>query len=92
MFVEEEEEEEEEDGDSDAISFKHSEEFVLPLHDFDDHVREVVRETSRNPSPSPMRTTRAASQTPSIAESSRATSPEDDGTAIMTRVFWTRDN
>ncbi|KAG0039850.1 hypothetical protein BGZ83_002710 [Gryganskiella cystojenkinii] len=77
---EEEEEEEDEDEDTDEISFKHSEEFVLPFYEFDDHVREIIikEEESRHPSPSPMRTTRGGSQTPSIADSSRASSPEDD--------------
>ncbi|KAG0358537.1 hypothetical protein BG005_002219 [Podila minutissima] len=78
---EEEEEEEEDDGRERDFSFKHSEEFVLPLHEFDHMVTEVFREPSRNPSPSPMRTTRAqreGSQTPSVADSSRASSPEED--------------
>ncbi|KAF9182210.1 hypothetical protein BGZ50_005077 [Haplosporangium sp. Z 11] len=75
-------EDEEEDVDSDeemGISFKNSEEFVLPLPDYDHLVTEV--EPSRNPSPSPMRTTRAhreGSQTPSVADSSRASSPDED--------------
>ncbi|KAF9423325.1 hypothetical protein BGZ94_008337 [Podila epigama] len=78
---EEEEEEIETDGDELVerdYSFKNSEEFALPLPDFDDLVHEVLRESSRGPSPSPMRTTRAQSQTPSVADSSRASSPEED--------------
>ncbi|KFH67978.1 hypothetical protein MVEG_06708 [Podila verticillata NRRL 6337] len=78
---EDEEEEEDDDGGERDFSFKHSEEFVLPLHEFDHMVTEVFREPSRNPSPSPMRTTRAqreGSQTPSVADSSRASSPEED--------------
>ncbi|KAI1311865.1 hypothetical protein EDD11_003303 [Mortierella claussenii] len=78
MFVDEDEEEEESEEERD-ISFKNSEEFVLPLHEFDHLVTEV--ESSRNPSPSPMRTTRAhreGSQTPSVADSSRASSPDED--------------
>ncbi|KAF9198390.1 hypothetical protein BGZ49_000800 [Haplosporangium sp. Z 27] len=81
MFVDEDEEEEEDDGGEPDISFKNSEEFVLPLHEFDHLVTEVAPEPSRNPSPSPMRTTRAhreGSQTPSVADSSRASSPDEE--------------
>ncbi|KAF8965151.1 hypothetical protein BGZ46_000656, partial [Entomortierella lignicola] len=81
MFVDEDEEDEEDDGGEPDISFKNSEEFVLPLHEFDHLVTEVAPEPSRNPSPSPMRTTRAhreGSQTPSVADSSRASSPDEE--------------
>ncbi|KAF9099975.1 hypothetical protein BGX29_006860 [Mortierella sp. GBA35] len=81
LFADEEEEDVDSDGEEKEISFKNSEEFVLPLHDYDHLVTEVFREPSRNPSPSPMRTTRAqreGSQTPSVADSSRASSPEED--------------
>ncbi|KAG0010021.1 hypothetical protein BGZ80_001857 [Entomortierella chlamydospora] len=88
MFVDEDEEDEEEDEEDQDISFKNSEEFVLPLDEFDAFVTEVVQDPSRNPSPSPMRTTRAnreGSQTPSVADSSRASSPdEEDGTKHLT--------
>ncbi|KAG0333891.1 hypothetical protein BG004_000648 [Podila humilis] len=72
-------EDEEEEVERD-FSFKRSEEFVLPLHDYDHLVTEVFREPS---SPSPMRTAsttrgREGSQTPSVADSSRASSPEED--------------
>ncbi|KAG0209014.1 hypothetical protein BGX28_000198 [Mortierella sp. GBA30] len=79
IFDDENEEEELSEEEQD-ISFKHSEEFVLPLHDYDHLVTEVFREPSRNPSPSPMRSTRAreGSQTPSVADSSRASSPDED--------------
>lgn len=84
MFADEDEDEEEDSDEEEEkdFSFKNSEEFVLPLHDYDHLVTEVVvREPSRNPSPSPMRTTRAqreGSQTPSVADSSRASSPDED--------------
>ncbi|KAF9109806.1 DNA break repair nuclease [Mortierella sp. AM989] len=81
MLVDEDEEEEEEDDEERDISFKNSEEFVLPLHEFDHLVKDVAQEPSRNPSPSPMRTTRAhreGSQTPSVADSSRASSPDGE--------------
>ncbi|KAG0380166.1 hypothetical protein BGX24_009781, partial [Mortierella sp. AD032] len=83
-----EDDDEEEDSDSEEkdFSFKNSEEFVLPLPDYDHLVTEVANphshnEPSRNPSPSPMRTTRGqreGSQTPSVADSSRASSPDED--------------
>ncbi|KAF9289514.1 DNA break repair nuclease [Mortierella alpina] len=78
LFVDENEDEESDEEQD--ISFKNSEEFVLPLHDYDHLVKEVFREPSRNPSPSPIRTTRAreGSQTPSVADSSRASSPDED--------------
>ncbi|KAF9361137.1 hypothetical protein BGX26_005511 [Mortierella sp. AD094] len=85
MFVDEDEEDEEEDEEDQDISFKNSEEFVLPLHEFDQFVTEVVQEPSRNPSPSPMRTTRAnreGSQTPSVADSSRASSPDEEDAVL----------
>ncbi|KAG9061599.1 hypothetical protein KI688_007178 [Linnemannia hyalina] len=80
MFADEDEDEEEDSDEEEEkdFSFKNSEEFVLPLHDYDHLVTEVV---VRDPSPSPMRTTRAhreGSQTPSVADSSRASSPEED--------------
>ncbi|OAQ30265.1 hypothetical protein K457DRAFT_18619 [Linnemannia elongata AG-77] len=84
LFADEDEDEEEDSDEEEEkdFSFKNSEEFVLPLHDYDHLVTEVVvREPSRNPSPSPMRTTRAqreGSQTPSVADSSRASSPDED--------------
>ncbi|KAF9969913.1 hypothetical protein BGZ65_011529, partial [Modicella reniformis] len=79
MLIDEDEEGDDSDEERD-ISFKNSEEFVLPLHEFDHLVTEVA-EASRNPSPSPIRSTkgnREGSQTPSVADSSRASSPEDD--------------
>ncbi|KAG0234755.1 hypothetical protein BGW42_006218 [Actinomortierella wolfii] len=87
MFADEDEdvEEDEEEGNDGyhAPNFKYSEEFVLPLHEFDHLVSEVPHDGSRNPSPSPsVRTTRGreGSQTPSIADSSRASTPdEEDG-------------
>ncbi|KAF9539723.1 hypothetical protein EC957_005097 [Mortierella hygrophila] len=80
MFADEDEDEEEDSDEEEEkdFSFKNSEEFVLPLHDYDHLVTEVV---VRDPSPSPMRTTRAhreGSQTPSVADSSRASSPDED--------------
>ncbi|KAF9436198.1 hypothetical protein BGZ76_004582 [Entomortierella beljakovae] len=83
MFVDEDDEEEEEEDDDEErdISFKNSEEFVLPLHEFDQFVKEVAQDPSRNPSPSPMRSTkghREGSQTPSVADSSRASSPDEE--------------
>ncbi|KAF8931195.1 hypothetical protein BGZ58_007766 [Dissophora ornata] len=80
MFVDEDDEDDDGEEERD-ISFKNSEEFVLPLHEFDHLVPDVAREPSRNPSPSPIRSTRAhreGSQTSSIADSSRASSPEED--------------
>ena len=80
MFADEDDEDDDGEEERD-ISFKNSEEFVLPLHEFDHLVPDIVREPSRNPSPSPIRTTRAhreGSQTPSVADSSRASSPEED--------------
>ena len=81
---EDDEEEDDEEIDSDGFqvpNFKHSEEFVLPLHEFDHLVTEVAHDGSRNPSPSPsIRTTRGreGSQTPSVADSSRASTPEEE--------------
>ncbi|KAG0220600.1 chromatin modification-related protein EAF7-domain-containing protein [Mortierella sp. GBAus27b] len=79
MMVEEEEEEAGSDDEQD-ISFKNSEEFVLPFNEFD-HLVSDGADPSRNPSPSPVRTTKAnreGSMTPSVADSSRASSPDDD--------------
>ncbi|KAF9124403.1 hypothetical protein BGW39_008233 [Mortierella sp. 14UC] len=85
LFADEDDEEEEDSDDEEKdFSFKNSEEFVLPLPDYDHLVTDIVvnhNESSRNPSPSPMRTTRGqreGSQTPSVADSSRASSPEED--------------
>ncbi|KAG0324590.1 hypothetical protein BGZ99_001654 [Dissophora globulifera] len=80
MFVDEDDDDDEGEEERE-ISFKNSEEFVLPLHEFDHLVTDVVEDPSRNPSPSPMRTTKAnreGSQTPSLADSSRASSPEEE--------------
>ncbi|ORZ19192.1 chromatin modification-related protein EAF7-domain-containing protein [Lobosporangium transversale] len=82
MLVEDDEiDDDASDGERDIISFKNSEEFVLPLHEFDHLVTEIVPEASRNPSPSPIRTTRGhreGSQTPSLQGSSRASSDEEE--------------
>ncbi|KAF9932274.1 hypothetical protein FBU30_008569 [Linnemannia zychae] len=86
LFADEDEEEGSDDEEKD-FSFKHSEEFVLPLHEYDELVTEVAtREPSRNPSPSPMRSTRQreGSATPSVADSSRASSPDEDDDVVET--------
>jgi len=86
------ENEDEESDEEQDISFKNSEEFVLPLHDYDHLVKEVFREPSRNPSPSPIRTTRAreGSQTPSVADSSRASSPDEDDRKSFLSLYCAR--
>jgi hypothetical protein len=76
MFADEEDDESDSNEERD-VSFKNSEEFVLPLDEFDHVVNEIADPTRA--SPSPVRTTkREGSMTPSVAASSRASSPEDD--------------
>ncbi|KAF9358317.1 hypothetical protein BGX34_008974 [Mortierella sp. NVP85] len=78
MFADEEDDESDSNEERD-ISFKNSEEFVLPLDEFDHVVNEIADPTRA--SPSPVRTTkREGSMTPSVAASSRASSEDDEAT------------
>ncbi|KAI7825145.1 chromatin modification-related protein EAF7-domain-containing protein [Gamsiella multidivaricata] len=85
MFVDEDEGDEEDEDEEQGISFKNSEEFVLPLHEFDHLVPEVAPDPSRKSSPSPMRTTRAHREG-SQTDSSRASSPDEDDCSSTRRA------
>ncbi|KAK3828368.1 MAG: chromatin modification-related protein EAF7-domain-containing protein [Benniella sp.] len=76
MFADEEDDESDSNEERD-ISFKNSEEFVLPLDEFDHVVNEIADPTRASPSPVRI-AKREGSMTPSVAASSRASSPEDD--------------
>ncbi|KAF9151626.1 hypothetical protein DFQ26_001178 [Actinomortierella ambigua] len=98
IFADEDDDDEddEDEDDSDGYqtpNFRYSEEFVLPLHEFDHLVTEIAHDGSRNTSPSPsIRTTRGreGSQTPSVADSSRASTPdEEDGPRKQRRTSRT---